>query len=140
MREQRDNSAKLFLTELMLAIFFFSLVTAFCVQLFVEAHAMSTESEKLTKAVNTAANAAECYSSWDFQKESWQSIFPQGSWEQDKWQLSYDENWCPCTDQGSYLLQMQLTQKDSLCEAHISVQDAQGRELYVLDAKRVCGQ
>lgn len=140
MREQRDNSAKLFLTELMLAIFFFSLVTAFCVQLFVEAHAMSTESERLTKAVNAAANAAECYSSWDFQKESWQSIFPQGSWQAGGWCIAYDEQWQPCKEGGSYLLNMQLIQKDSLCEAHISVQDAQGRELYALDAKRVRGQ
>lgn len=140
MRGQSDNGAKLFLTELMLAIFFFSLVTAFCVQLFAEAHTMSIESEKLTGAVNAAANTAECYGCWDFRKESWESIFPEGSWQEDGWCIAYDEQWQPCKEGGSYLLSMQLTQKDSLRAAHISVQDARGRELYALDTKRVRGQ
>lgn len=141
MRRQGDNSGKLFLTELMIAIFFFSLITAVCVQLFAEAHAMSLQSEKLTEAVNAAANTAECYSSWDFQKESWEKIFPKGSWDQNTWRQQLDADFCQCEKDGQYLLEMQLEKKGRLCEAHIRVTEkGREKEIYALTTKRVWGE
>lgn len=138
MRGRSESSAKLFLTELMIAIFFFALVAAVCVQLFVEAHSMSVRSEEMIHSVNIAANVAECYSGWDFREESWQQLFPEGNWQGDTWQMYYDEEWRPCVADGNYLLEMQLVKDDVLCEAHITIKDCLEKELYSLITKRVC--
>lgn len=137
MRTRNNNGSKLFLTELMLSIFLFSVITAVCVQLFVEAYTMSRRSENLTQAVNAAANVAECFSVWDMEQESWSRFFPQGSWNQDTWQLLYDEAWQPCKENGQYLLEMKLVKEGAFHEAYITVTDNQGEELYSLMTKRI---
>lgn len=137
MRGQRDNSSKLFLTELMISIFFFSVITAFCVQLFSEAHSLSVRSEKLTHAVEIAANVAEYYNGWDFDNESWQKVFPQGSWKQDTWKMNLDENWEPCKEDGKYILEMHLRENGNLLEAHIMVKGEQADVLYTLMTSRI---
>jgi len=139
MKTRNNNSSKLFLTELMLSIFLFSVITAVCVQLFVESYTMSRRSQNLTQAVNVASNTAECYSVWDFQKDSWNTFFPQGNWNQDTWQLFYDKDWQPCKENGTYLLEMKLVREDIFLVAHISVTDQQNRELYSLITKRIDG-
>lgn len=140
MRERSHNGSKLFLTELMIAIFFFAVVTAVCVQLFAEAHIMSVRSEALTQSVNAAANVAECYTVWDWQKESWEALFPEGSWVGETWQQSYDEAWQPCHEAGSYLLEMKVEQVGAFREAQIAVTDDRGQELYSLKTKRMYGE
>ena len=69
MRQREHNGAKLFLTELMISIFFFAVIAAICVQLFSEANAMSVQSEELVHSVNLASNVAEYYTVWDWQEE-----------------------------------------------------------------------
>lgn len=140
MREQNRNGSKLFLTELMIAIFFFSIITAVCVQLFADAHMMSKRSQELTQAVNVAANAAEYYSVWDYDYDSWSTLFAEGKWDGDVWQISYDEQWQPCIDNGSYMLEMKIDQVDSLSTAYIIVTDNQQSELYSLEVKRAHGE
>ena len=56
------NPAKrssLFLMELMIAILFFSLASAVCVQLFVKSHLLTREAADLNQAVSQAQSAAE---------------------------------------------------------------------------------
>ena len=137
MRTRNSNGSKLFLTELMLSIFLFSVITAVCVQLFAESYTMSRRSENLTQAVNAAANVAECYNVWDLEQESWSAFFPHGSWNGETWQLFYDETWQPCEENGQYLLEMKLVKEDVFLKAHITVTDNQGDELYSLMTKRI---
>ena len=49
----------IFLMEIIIAILFFSLVSAVCLQAFVNAHTMSGESARLTKAVSITSSMAE---------------------------------------------------------------------------------
>lgn len=137
MKTRNNSGSKLFLTELMLSIFLFSVITAVCVQLFADAYTMSRRSENLTQAVNAAANVAECYSIWDLQQESWDNLFPEGKKNRDTWMLSYDENWQPCQGDGTYLLEMKIIEEGAFLEAHIAVTDSQGDELYSLMTKRI---
>ena len=56
---RQSHASSLFLLELILAILFFSIASAVCVQLFVKAHLLSTDSRALNAAVNECASAAE---------------------------------------------------------------------------------
>lgn len=140
MRSQRESNSKLFLTELMISIFFFAVITALCVQLFTDAHLLSRQSEKLTNAVKMASDAAEYYSGWDFKQESWQEVFPLGYWEGNTWKLFFDQDGLPCAKNGQYLLEMQLQENENLSEAHIVIKDEQEKEIYTLITKRVSGK
>lgn len=57
------NSSKsgLFLIELIVAIVFFAVASANCIQLFVGAHMLSKSSSDLNMAVTVAQNTAECF-------------------------------------------------------------------------------
>lgn len=138
MRKRESNGSKLFLLELMIAIFFFMVMAAICVQLFAEAHAMSVRSKELVQSVNAAANVAEYYSVWDLREESWQKAFPEGTWQEESWELRYNSAWQPCSEDGRYLLQMELVEAEELRTAQIRVVEAvTERTIYELDVKRM---
>ena len=59
MRNQNSKSA-LFLMELIIAILFFAISSAVCVQLFVKAHLMSRDTTDLNHAVACAESASAC--------------------------------------------------------------------------------
>ncbi len=57
------NPSSLFLLEFILAILFFSVASAFCVQIFVKSHLLSKDAQDLNFAVNEVCNTAEQISS-----------------------------------------------------------------------------
>ena len=63
------HKSSLFLLELILAILFFSIASAVCVQLFVKSHLLSTQAEILSIAVNECSDAAEIILSADTKDE-----------------------------------------------------------------------
>ena len=58
-RKNRPRSSSLFLMELILAILFFSIASAVCVQFFVKSHLLSRSSDALNYAANECASVAE---------------------------------------------------------------------------------
>ena len=58
-RKSRPQSSSLFLMELILAILFFSIASAVCVQFFVKSHLLSQRSQELSHAVNECSTIAE---------------------------------------------------------------------------------
>lgn len=64
-----SHKSSLFLLELILAILFFSIASAVCVQLFVKAHLLSRDAQNLSIAVNECADAAEIIYSSDTPEE-----------------------------------------------------------------------
>ena len=58
-RRSRAQSSSLFLMELILAILFFSITSAVCVQFFVKSHLLSRSSDALNYAANECASVAE---------------------------------------------------------------------------------
>ena len=59
MAVNRMSRSGLFLLELIIAILFFAVTSAVCVNLFVQAHLTSAESSKLTAAAREVQSAAE---------------------------------------------------------------------------------
>ena len=55
----KKSKSALFLIELIIAILFFALSSAICVQLFAKAHLISQKSSNVTMAINCAQTAAE---------------------------------------------------------------------------------
>ena len=58
-RRNRAKSSSLFLLELILAILFFSIASAVCVQFFVKSHLLSQESRELQVSANEVSSIAE---------------------------------------------------------------------------------
>lgn len=134
--ESRKKHSNLFLMELIIAIFFFSIISAVCVQLFSEAYSLSKKSTDLTKAVNITSNLAEGIRSWDGSLEQWEQLFPGGSWQEDVWQLAYDADWQPTSHQGCNLLQVQFgTEEAAMAHIRVSKQET-GETIYELDVVR----
>lgn len=57
----RKSKSSLFLMELIIVIFFFSLTSAVCLQVFVKAHLVDKESMHLSAASLMATNVGECF-------------------------------------------------------------------------------
>ena len=57
----RNSRASLFLMELMISILFFSLSSAVCIQLFVKAHTINTNTEDKSNATLIAQDISELF-------------------------------------------------------------------------------
>ena len=100
--------SSLFLLELIIAILFFSLTSAVCVQIFVRAHLISRQTQELNMALEKVSGFSEVFLAGD----SFSELLPEnadgfknadGSAE---YVVSYDENWQICTSsepQGALL-------------------------------------
>ena len=57
--QRHNNTSSLFLLELILAVLFFSVSSALCIQIFTKAHLMSQDARDLNFAVNEVSSMAE---------------------------------------------------------------------------------
>lgn len=77
MRERQNTRSSLFLIELILAILFFSLASAVCIQVFVKAHFMSQSARELTLGSGYASSAAEVLAHTDGSYEAVKELLPE---------------------------------------------------------------
>lgn len=61
-RRHRATHSSLFLLELILAILFFSIASAVCIQLFVKSHLLNLQAQNLNYAVHICSNVSEIIS------------------------------------------------------------------------------
>ena len=94
--QKHVRSSGIFLIELILAIFFFSLASAVCVQIFVKSHLLSKDAEKLNFAVNECSSIAELITATDCTSPM---------------TLYYDFEFTPC-DQANATYQLVVSFKD----------------------------
>ncbi len=129
----RARSSSLFLMELILAILFFSVASAVCVEFFVKSHLLSRDSEVLTHAVNECAGAAEIICTSESLEESIHLLmqcYPEGEYpEMEDWteekdlvqvdiSLYYDTDHMPCgLDAAEYILAICLTREAQMIRA-----------------------
>ncbi|MEF9983420.1 MAG: hypothetical protein RR806_00880 [Oscillospiraceae bacterium] len=57
---RQSSKSTLFLLELVFAIMFFAISSAFCVQIFVKAHFLTAESKNINMAINFTQNISTC--------------------------------------------------------------------------------
>lgn len=122
-RKNRARSSSLFLMELILAILFFSIASAVCVQFFVKSHLLSKESNAMNYAINECSNVAEILSTVDGITESkrlLEETYPTGYSDG---AIYYDKTFAPCDSKSaSYVLTVQMQETVDMLEADIKME------------------
>lgn len=139
-RRSRAQSSSLFLMELILAILFFSITSAVCVQFFVKSHLLSQDSKTLAQAVNECSNIAELYDTSDsieealsLLKTNYPGVYIENGMNNAA-VMYYDDTFLPCQkEDASYTLNAAFTEEDFMLKARIRVTDSDDSVIYELD-------
>lgn len=117
--QRRNNTSSLFLLELILAVLFFSVASALCIQIFTKAHLMSQDARDLNFAVNEVSSMAEQMPDDSLQDAA----------------AYYDSSYASCEKADAvYVLTVHYEPEDTLLKAHISMDTvADNRNIYTLD-------
>ena len=149
--QRHNNTSSLFLLELILAVLFFSVASALCIQIFTKAHLMSQDARDLNFAVNEVSSMAEqisagtlhpdtaassddtAASSGDTAASSGDTAAssddtasdPSTQISNDAWQddtAYYDSSYASCEKADAvYVLTVHYEPEDTLLKAHISM-------------------
>ena len=148
--QRHNNTSSLFLLELILAVLFFSVASALCIQIFTKAHLMSQDARDLNFAVNEVSGMAEQISSGTLHPDTAASSDdtaassgdtasdPSTQISNDTWQddtAYYDSSYASCEKADAvYVLTVHYEPEDTLLKAHISMDTiADNRNIYTLD-------
>lgn len=117
--QRHNNTSSLFLLELILAVLFFSVASALCIQIFTKAHLMSQDARDLNFAVNEVSSMAEQMPDDSLQDAA----------------AYYDSSYASCKKADAvYVLTVHYEPEDTLLKAHISMDTIDdNRNIYTLD-------
>ena len=120
--QRHNNTSSLFLLELILAVLFFSVASALCIQIFTKAHLMSQDARDLNFAVNEVSSMAE-----QMPDDSLQDAAAYN-----------DSSYASCEKADAvYVLTVHYEPEDTLLKAHISMDTvADNRNIYTLDVTK----
>ena len=160
-RQIVHSRSSIFLMEIIIAILFFSLVSAVCLQVFVKAHNMTEETARLNMAVTVVGNTAEmtkAAESPDKVVDIVKEVYPSAgsiATDADKEDKSnkeadglglpvgFDEDWKSC-DTGStdcrYILQATYDDTVSPVSWHIEIRTDADDVIYELNTEVYYGQ
>lgn len=147
MKYQRHNNiSSLFLLELILAVLFFSVASALCIQTFTKAHLMSQDARDLNFAVNEVSSMAEQISAGTLHSDTAASSDdtasdPSTQMPDDSLQDAaayYDSGYASCEKADAvYVLTVHYEPENTLLKAHISMDTiADNRNIYTLDVTK----
>lgn len=147
MKYQRHNNiSSLFLLELILAVLFFSVASALCIQIFTKAHLMSQDARDLNFAVNEVSSMAEQISAGTLHSDTAASSDdtasdPSTHMPDDSLQDAaayYDSGYASCEKADAvYVLTVHYEPENTLLKAHISMDTiADNRNIYTLDVTK----
>lgn len=136
MSKTSTNRSTMFLMEIIIAILFFSLVSAVCLRVFTKTHQMNAETENLNNAVNIAANTAELLRHSEGNLGGVKDEYPLSAIADDTLTAYYDAEWNACSDTGAaYQMRVVLPSafaSDGLHVYNIEIQDIGGADIYTL--------
>lgn len=108
MNVKRTSKSGLFLLELMIIILFFSVTSAVCANLFVQAHQISKKGSDLTNATREVQSVAERFKAVEGDMHDLSALYESGLVESDRLDLFYDAQWTPLgtekTDSSEYTI------------------------------------
>lgn len=144
--QRHNNTSNLFLLELILAVLFFSVASALCIQIFTKAHLMSQDARDLNFAVNEVSSMAEQISAGTLHSDTAASSDdtasdPSTQMPDDSLQDAaayYDSSYASCEKADAvYVLTVHYEPEDTLLKAHISMDTvADNRNIYTLDVTK----
>ncbi len=105
MKKQMTHSrSSIFLMEIMIAILFFSLVSAVCLQIFVRSHSLSRETSSLNMSVSLCSSVAEIIKSAEDPGDAMETLkdeYPLSSIDNNMALLTYSKDWEPCGEEDA---------------------------------------
>ena len=144
--QRHNNTSSLFLLELILAVLFFSVASALCIQIFTKAHLMSQDARDLNFAVNEVSSMAEQISAGTLHSDTAASSDdtasdPSTQMPDDSLQDAaayYDSGYASCEKADAvYVLTVHYEPENTLLKAHISMDTiADNRNIYTLDVTK----
>lgn len=144
--QRHNNTSSLFLLELILAVLFFSVASALCIQIFTKAHLMSQDARDLNFAVNEISSMAEQISAGTLHSDTAASSDdtasdPSTQMPDDSLQDAaayYDSGYASCEKADAvYVLTVHYEPENTLLKAHISMDTiADNRNIYTLDVTK----
>lgn len=144
--QRHNNTSSLFLLELILAVLFFSVASALCIQIFTKAHLMSQDARDLNFAVNEVSSMAEQISAGTLHSDTAASSDdtasdPSTQMPDDSLQDAaayYDSSYASCEKADAvYVLTVHYEPENTLLKAHISMDTiADNRNIYTLDVTK----
>lgn len=138
MNKRNASQSSLFLIELIFVIFFFSLTSMLCVQVFVKAHLTGKEAKEESLGSTLVSSVAEALSYMDTSNTDtpFEELFPKAKETKDGWQISYDENGTAVSsNNATYYLTIIKETNDHLNHYSIVLKDADGDSIDTLDLK-----
>lgn len=126
--------------ELIIAILFFSLGSAVCVQAFVQAHLTSKAAQDLSFASSGVSSAASVVKYADGTLEAFRAYYPEAVQEGDELVVYYGGDFAPCAAEGAaYALRISTARSGGAESAHIRMTDGDGGLLYELALRYPAG-
>ena len=126
MHKRYAAKSTLFLMELVIVLFFFSICAAVCVSLFGYSQQMARESDALSNGVLAARSTASCYKAAGNLPEAMELLH--GQWEDGQVIIYYDSQWNPVEEGTQNGFTVQLTEPEKPGEALIVVRAMQETE------------
>lgn len=125
----KHSRSSLFLMEMIIAILFFSLASAVCIQLFAQSHLLGKQTVNQNHAVTWTQNLADSYLAMDGDLDAVQELFvPSEEISDNTLRLSFDNNWNLCSPDTSACFLAELTHTPSdasgIMKAEIKVYEA----------------
>ena len=140
MKYQRHNNiSSLFLLELILAVLFFSVASALCIQIFTKAHLMSQDARDLNFAVNEVSSMAEQISAGTLHSDTAASSDDTASDPSTQMPDDSLQDAAAYYDKADavYVLTVHYEPENTLLKAHISMDTiADNRNIYTLDVTK----
>lgn len=141
MKKNKNANSSMFLLELIIAILFFSICSAICVQLFVSSHLLSKKAGTLDMAVTQATSAAETIKNSSDSNTALSYVFPTIKITDDQLIVYYNATWSACEEENAtYIMTIDISNADSMEIGNIKVVELdKNTSLYSLVVKHYKG-
>lgn len=124
MKNYRTHKSSLFLIELILAIAFFSLASAVCLQLFIKSHLLSKETAQLNTGINLVTSTAEIFRQSYGDMDTVTGFIPELQQQNSGnfYSAYYNEDGMPCTKaDAAYILTLTPNHTEDMALAVIKI-------------------
>lgn len=117
MKKYNRSGSSLFLMEIILNIFLFSILLTVSLQIIMKAHTLTAETSQLHRAVAICSSIATCFENGDGSVDSICRYYPRGISTGDLVLLYFDENFTACAKENAIYVASVSTRSDDDKEA-----------------------